>query len=542
MNRLPALGHGLTRTNTEANGNESSKQKVSASVRINPPSMSVFLIALWVVSFGLGLSEPASAMLYRAPEGTLKDNCVIWHEGMYYLFTMYRFDAKGGEQDQWRNVWLATSLDGVHWKDVGAVIKHAPFGIYAMRVWNVGDRFLMNHGSFTGDKQDVLRLWSSDDLVHWQYLGPEFDIRRPDGQRIDHMDVISEQEAGKTVYYGYAVGGLLRSDDGLKWKWVGELPLTDDLSVRVVQEPGGCQRMGDKYYLLVGGFFPGSFEYAVATYVAERPDGPFHPDYPAFRLNGYSGRDLVALWAGYCRTPNGTLLTNYMLDPGGSFWWHAPLKSPVVDAAGHLHMGYWKGNESLKGTELRCETGSVQLAVPDDKAQISLSDGNVKILAPSLPQVRWITPDKPHRNFAFLDTQFDFDHGCVVEGSLKVSGTDGLVFPAAGICLEQEGKTATAVLFETWGQTEIGTLSWAEDPHFEVRDRTGYGCATVAGMPAGKECTYRLLIRKGIFEVYLNDLLVQTFSAQRLTGRIGFVAQDGEAVFGCPKVWAMTLD
>ena len=205
---------------------------------------------------------------------------------------------RGGEQDQWRNVWLATSTDGVHWKDVGAVIKDAPFGIYAMRVWQVGDRFLMDHGSFTGDKQDVLRLWESDDLVHWKCLGPEYDVRRPDGGRIDHMDVISEEENGKSVYYGYAVGGLLHSEDGMKWKWIGELPLTDNMNVRVVQEPGGCQRIGDKFYLLVGGFYPGSFEYAVATYISDHPTGPFTPDYPAFRLNGYSGRDLVALWAG----------------------------------------------------------------------------------------------------------------------------------------------------------------------------------------------------------------------------------------------------
>jgi hypothetical protein len=503
--------------------------------------LSTVVCMLLGVVLGVLISESASALLYRTQAGTLKDNCVVWHDGTFYLFAMYRFDAKGGEQEQWRNVWLATSSDGVHWKDVGPVIKNAPFGIYAMRVWKVGNRFLMNHGSFTGDKQDVLRLWSSDDLVHWQYLGPEYDVRRPDGQRIDHMDVIAEEEAGKTVYYGYAVGGLLRSEDGLKWTWVGELPLTDNLSVRVVQEPGGCQRIGNKFYLLVGGFFPGSFEYAVATYVSERPAGPFSPDYPAFRLNGYSGRDLVALWACYCRLPGETLMSNYMLDPGGSFWWHAPLKTPVVDQAGHLHMGYWKGNEALKGTELPCEFGPLPLASPEMNGKASASEDHATLSAPALPQVRWITPDKPNMAFAFLDTKLDFDKGCVVEGSMKVTGTNALVFPAMGICLEQEGKQAAAVLFETWGQTEIGTLAWSGQPSFASRDRTGFGCATVAGMPAGTTCSYRLLLRKEIFEIYLNDLLVQTWSAAKLTGRIGFVVQDGEGVFGRPKAWEMTL-
>ena len=487
------------------------------------------------------IPEYASAFLYRAPKGTLKDNFVVRHDGMFYLFTMYRIQEKGSEQEQWRNVWLATSADGVHWKDVGPVIKDAPFGIYAMRVWKVGDRFLMNHGSFTGDKQDVLRLWESKDLVHWKYLGPEYDVRRPDGQRIDHMDVIIEEEKGKTVYYGYAVGGLLRSEDGLKWNWLGELPLTDNLNVRVVQEPGGCQRIGDKYYLLVGGFYPGSFEYAVATFISERPTGPFRPDYPAFRLNGYSGRDLVALWAGYCRSPQELLLTNYILDPGGHFWWHAPLKTAVVDVNGHLHMGYWKGNDTLKGSAQPCDINRIQLVVPGTNSDLSIAQDQVILKAPALPQLRWITPNKPNIAIAFIDAVFNFDKGCMLEGSMKVMGSDALVFPAVGICLEKKNREAVAILFGTWGETEIGTFRWSDQPLFEPRDVTGFGCATVAGIPSSEMRSYRLLIRKGIFEIYLGGLLVQTYAAQDLTGRVGFLVQDGAGTFDCPRVWEMNL-
>lgn len=483
----------------------------------------------------------AASLLYRAPQGTLKDNCVIWHEGVYHLFTMYKYEDKARDQDQWRSVWSATSADGVHWENVGPVIKDAPFGIYAMKVWKVGDRFLMDHGSFTGERQDVLRLWESSDLVHWNYLGPEYDIRRPDGQRIDHMDVFPETENGKTVYYGFAVGGMLKSEDGMKWKWIGELPLTDNIPIRVVQEPGGCQRIGNLYYLLLGGFYPGHFEYATSTYIAEHPTGPFRPDYPAFRLNGYSGRELVALWAGYCRLPNEVLLTNYMLDPGGKFWWHAPLKSAVVDDAGHLHMGYWKGNDAMKGIEAPCDINRIAHTAPNSKDIVTTAKDHITLKAPAHPQIRWITPGAPNIAVAFLDTIFNMDKGCVVEGSLSVKATDGIVFPAAGICLEQNNQEATAVLFETWGQTEIGTLTCSEPPRFESKDRTGFGCATMAGVPAGETCSYRFLIRKGIFEIYLNDLLVQTFSAANLTGRIGFVVQDGEGTFSCPNIWEMSL-
>ncbi len=487
-------------------------------------------------------SGTASALLYRAPEGSLKDNCVLWNDGTFYLFTMYRHEQQIADvRDQWCNVWLATSTDGVHWKDVGPVIENAPFVIYAMRVWKVGDRFLMNHGSYTGDKQDVLRLWESADLVHWNYLGPGFDVRRPDGQRIDHMDVISENEDGKTVYYGYAVGGMLRSEDGAKWAWTGEFPFTDNLNVRVVQEPGGCQRIGDKYYLLVGGFYPGSFQYAVATFISGKPTGPFTPDYPAFRLNGYSGRNVVALWAGYCRLPNETLLTNYMLDPGGLYWWHAPLKSAVVDAAGHLRMGYWKGNEALKGAELPCDSRKLTPAWPASDGDCDASQDQITLKARPLPSPRWITPGKPNITLAFLDKTFDGEKGFVMEGSMKVTASDWIVFPAVGICLEGKDKSAIAVLFESWGQTEIGTLRWTEQPHFESEDRTGYGCATVAGIAPGEVCHFRLLFRKNIFEMYLNDLLVQTYSTDNITGRIGFMVQDGEAVIGDLKAWEMIL-
>lgn len=483
--------------------------------------------------------DNAEALLYRTPEGSLKDNCVIWNDGTFHLFAMYRQEVKPREQDQWCNVWSATSTDGVHWKDMGPVIQDAPFGIYAMRVWKAGDRFLMDHGSFTGEKQDVLRLWQSEDLLHWEYLGPEYDVRRPDGGRIDHMDVIPVEEAGKTVYYGYAVGGILRSKDGMKWEWIGELPLTDNVPVRVVQEPGGCQRIGDKFYLLVGGFFPGSFEYATSTYISEQPTGPFRPDYPAFRLNGYSGRDLVALWAAYCRKPDELLLSNYMLDPEGAFWWHAPLKSAVVDGAGHLHMGYWKGNENLKGAALPGDAGRAKLESEGAGKALEAVEAGVKLTAPPAPQVRWITPGKPNIAVAFMDTVFDFNQGCIVEATFKVTALDGLVFPAAGICLEQKTGEGTAILFETWAQTEIGKLYWAEEPRFESRDITGVGCATVGGISAGEAGQVRLLIRKGIFEIYLNDLLVQTYAADTLSGRIGFVVQDGQAEFSRLKAWAM---
>jgi hypothetical protein len=314
------------------------------------------------------------AMLYQTPTGTLKDNCVIWHAGRYHLFAMYRDEQELADANarQWRHMWSAVSGDGVHWEDLGKVIRDAPFTLYAMRVWRVGDRFILNHGSFTDGRQDVLRFWESPDLRQWRYLGPEHDVRRPDGGRLDHMDAVAVPNGDRTDWYGYAAGGLLRSDDGVRWTWQSDFQFTDDLGVRIVLEPGGCERIGDRYYLLAGGFFPDSFGYSVATFIGDSPRGPFRPDYPAFRLNGNGGRRFVALWAGYCRTPQGLLLTNYIVDPGGRCFWHAPLKRALVDAAGHLRSAYWEGNEALKGAllELGGEPGEVVRAEGTVRAEV----------------------------------------------------------------------------------------------------------------------------------------------------------------------------
>lgn len=64
-----------------------------------------------------------TAMVYRPSVGRFKDAFVLWHQGQFYLFSMYTPDGDAN----FRNVWLATSSDGVHWKHVGPVIKDAPY-------------------------------------------------------------------------------------------------------------------------------------------------------------------------------------------------------------------------------------------------------------------------------------------------------------------------------------------------------------------------------------------------------------------------------
>ena len=107
------------------------------------------LLPIWQAAIVLLLAgwpaDHVPAMVYRPHTGRFKDGFILRHDGQYYLFSMY---TRGGEED-FRNVWLATSADGVHWQHIGPVIQDAPFNIWAMSVHRVGDRFIMNHGSFS---------------------------------------------------------------------------------------------------------------------------------------------------------------------------------------------------------------------------------------------------------------------------------------------------------------------------------------------------------------------------------------------------------
>ena len=259
--------------------------------------VSVILLA-WLVT------ATCTAMVYRPSVGRFKDTLVLWHQGQFYLFSMYTPDVEAN----FRNVWLATSSDGVHWEHVGPVIEDAPFNIWAMSVHRVGDRFIMNHGSFSDPGvQNVIRFWESTDLVHWTFMGHEADLF-PDARwyhpksRLDCMSVVPvAEDSGRTKYFGFATGpgGFLESEDGIRWSGMPQ-PQVDWCSVPPPPTPpdeggfevGGCHAIDGKYYLVGGWFnYMGGTGYGVYTLIAGSPRGPFRADAAAYRLCGNSTPD-----------------------------------------------------------------------------------------------------------------------------------------------------------------------------------------------------------------------------------------------------------
>jgi hypothetical protein len=505
-------------------------------------------------------------MIYRPAVGRFKDGFLLWHKDRYYLYSMYQ--TAGGDVN-FRNVWLATSSDGVHWKDVGAVIKDAPFNIWAMAVHQVGSRFIMNHGSFSRpDVQNVIRFWESTDLVHWKYTGAETDLfpdRRwyqPDS-RLDCMSVVPVAENGQTKYYGFATGpgGFLESNDGIHWSgkpqpkidW-GVVPPSPMSADEGIFEIGGCHELGGKYYLLGGWFnYMGCTGYGVYTLISDSPAGPFRADAAAYRLCGNSTR-WVAMWARFCQTDRDLLVNGYMYS-GYSYemgdTWLPPLKRAVVDSGGHLRLGYWKGNETIKGPPAGLDLCACKKIYPGEANRECRCNATVDRLdMEAQPERNSVVRVDIPATVAVLQRDFDSGKGIVVEGTLQATCRDRrLGASSIGFYLEEKPGEGTAILLHSYGRTEIGRMALGNRMTFDVEDVIGPGCAAPAGITPHADHTFRLLVKKNMFEFYLDDMLVQTFNTTheangigRTPRRIGFVTENGQGIFTNVRLWPMTLD
>jgi hypothetical protein len=151
---------------------------------------------------------------------------------------------------------------------------------------------------------------------------------------------------------------------------------------------------------------------------------------------------------------------------------------------------------------------------------------------------------------AILEQAFDFDRGVVLEGTVEASCRDHrLVASSVGFYLEERPGEGTAILLHSFGRTEIGKITLTDRVDFRSEDTIGPSCAAPAGIVPHRKHAFRLLIRKNMFEFYLDDLLVQTFNTTHDPGilgctpqRVGFIAENGQGLFEDVRAWSMNLD
>ena len=513
-----------------------------------------------------------SGFLYKPSKGSFWDPTVIFANGQYYMYTMY-----GGD-----SVWLATSEDGVHWKDYGVVLKSE--GFKNNRVWKqyvskVGDRYIMDYGAFTdqGTNNNLLRFYESTDLIHWKFLYElpiDTQYYRADG-RWDHMFMIPKDDANPGAgYLGYMVAnpidhggfGMMESADGIHYHPIKAPDILADFQLPTL-EPGGIKKIGDKYYFIGGDANHFGFSgYGVYTYVADSPMGPFRPDLPAYRLTGTSGIDgnvyvhILAAFVKYSVDPLVSDPFSFGSTAGtdGQGVWFLPMRKAVVDKEGHLHLAYWKQNDLAKGNEIRVDPSQSTVAFPPGQTDsnpiirvATTSDSVVVHTDKAWRPFPWLNSTKTRKGVVVLNKYFDLDKGLIIEGTIQARALNPKAPYGrkmyAGFYIEGlDSQPGTALLLEVgepqWRESLIGKLSLNDDFQFESLDVTGKNSATVTGLDNDKAHTFRLWSRGGQMELYIDDLLMQSFFFQRSTGRIGFIAQESEAQFSNLKFYEMNFD
>ena len=393
-----------------------------------------------------------------------------------------------------------------------------------------------------------MALYATRDLHNWEVLGEKYDVH-PDPKwyqcRMDELHVM-DAVSPDTGYFGYITSephhnqpasfGMLRSEDCLRWKMVAPPEIVWGSIPQQIPEVGFCERIGDKYYLTLGmRCYLGELGYSMFTFTSDAPVGPFVPDKEAFRLCGTTTRD--SFYLTFSVHYKDQLLASNWFTNGFNMHEHRmlPLKKVHRDEGGHLRLVYWDGNEAIKGKPVAVSLADVGMEHPAGeyaKDRYSLETGR-----------DWITMQAGRDSMlVLLPGKYDLDTGLVVEGAVTASELSlpmiTHLHPAvAGFYIEETPGQGTALLLETLGVTRIGSFAYSDHPitdtheysqaatnlirarggetlgtsKFESEDVTRtIGYATAAGIRKKTKCRFRLLVRDGIFECYLDDLLVQT--------------------------------
>ncbi len=443
--------------------------------------------------------EPGPRTMFYRPRlretGRMWDTWLYLHEGVYYLYYLANSGA------QWDNISLATSRDGVHWKEHGSLI-HKLDRVTWMgtgTTWRSpldDGKFLINYSEWTGPRQTIF-FAESTDLVNWTRLGDDYEFVQdtrwyePEG-RWDCIYTIPNPEGG---LYGYWTAtpkaetggrfGFGRSADGRRWE---ALPPPETPGVGE-GEAGAVEKIGDRYYMMFG------TQGMMVTLVAERPEGPFLPAAKNFRL--LSGH---TYFSRFFPTPDGVLANYHAITRSGPVYF-APLKKAAVDAEGTLRLAWWPGNEAMKHDRI------------DVRVAADVTTGNPRL--------------------TMIENEFDSREGFLIEGSLCLPESDGA--PRRGLWLEHKAG-GTAILFDAAGKAELGVIG-PDGEQFTMEK------AVDRERSFGAPARFRLLVKEGLLEVYLDDILIENFSLPaRSTGRIGLIAEPEAKAFGKLHAWRGAAD
>ena len=179
---------------------------------------------------------------------------------------------------------------------------------------------------------------------------------------------------------------------------------------------------------------------------------------------------------------------------------------------GSLHLGWWTGNQMIQGVAIPLTQNSVSLHAS--------RGGHVGI--------QWLVSSA-------TGTAFNHTDGLMVTGNFTANGKQTSV----GFAFESGEKTSstTVILMDlvmagARGRTVVGDIGAAGA--FQLRDVSGnFPCgndgmlcndATLVSISSDQLHSFILLVRRGMFELYVDDMLVQyyTYGAYPVaSGKIG---------------------
>jgi hypothetical protein len=194
-----------------------------------------------------------------------------------------------------------------------------------------------------------------------------------------------------------------------------------------------------------------------------------------------------------------TVLVNHQ---SNSDWgWHvATLKQAVVDAEGVLRLKYWPGNEALKGKPL---PASVQ----------GTSNAAVMMTEP-----------------------LDILAGLVAEGTMQWPTSEST--PPTGFYLLPNNRCGHAIRLWADSRAEFGTMDPFGGDWKPV-------LKTSRDWKFGPTVSFRLLVRRGMVELYLDEYLVDCYNLRGSGGcqtiRLGVLSNGKKTTVDKLKVWRMSL-
>jgi len=428
--------------------------------------------------------------------GRMWDTWLYFRDGTYYLYYL----ANAGSR--WDNISMATSPDGVHWLEHGRILSKAE-GVTWMgtgSTWKSPNfdkdgKFSLNFSEWRGPRQTIF-FAESTDLTHWTRLGDEYEfqqdtrwyeengrwdciwtIPRPGGRIYGYWTATPKPETGGRFGFG-------ETTDGVRWK---ALPPPKVHGVGG-GEVGAIERISDKYYMMFG------TKGMMVTLVADSPEGPFHAAERNLRL--LSGHTYFSRFFPTC---DGVLVNHHSIARDGWVYF-APLKATLIDHDGTLRLGWWPGNEALKGNPVQ-----VQLAAKEGSEAGTIT---------------------------MLGSTFDVDNGVIAEGKLALPRPDHT--RSVGLYIECGRDEGAAVLIDNAGAAQLGRMK-GDGSGFAVEK------AVNRGMQFGNPARFRLLLKHSLLEFYLDDILIECSSLPApATGRIGLIrGEDGKAINDL-KAWRQT--